>query len=115
MKTKRLRKGHAPVLVDPAGHPRDATGHRTDLKPLYSRRGERLWYAEELNFALGERVRAIKEWHRMEHGECGTIMIVEAFVRRDYLVLPDRYMHDFFKKHSGIYLSRMPEHYLEAE
>lgn len=103
------------MLVDAGGHPRDATGHRTDLKPRYSRRGERLWYAEELNFALGERVRAVREWHRMTLGESGTIMVVPEFTQREYIVLPDSLMHLFFKKRSGLYLSRMPEHYLEPE
>ena len=112
---KRLKKGHNPVLVDAGGYPRDATGHRTDLKPRYSRRGERLWYAEELTFGLSERVRASTAWHRMTLGECGTIMIVPEFTQREYLVLPDHFTHDFLRKHSGIYLSRMPEHYLEPE
>ena len=84
---KRLKKGHSPVLVDAGGYPRDATGHRTDLKPRYSRRGERLWYAEELTFGLSERVRASTAWHRMTLGECGTIMIVPEFTQREYLVL----------------------------
>lgn len=115
MKTKRLRKGHVQVVVDAGGHPRDVAGHRTDLEPRYSRRGERLWHAEELNFSLGERVRAIREWHRMEHGECGTIMLIPEFVRREYMVLPDSLMKQFLKTRSGLYLSRMPEHFLEAE
>lgn len=109
------KKGHKPVLVDASGHPRDATGHRTDLKPRYSSTGHRLWYAEELAFALGERVRASRAHHRMALGECGTIMIVEEFVRREYLVLPDSLMRQFMRKRSGEFLSRMPEHYLEPE
>ena len=112
---KRLKKGHNTVQVDANGHPLDATGHRTDLKPRYSRRGERLWHAEELAFALGERVRATKEWHRMALGESGTIMIVPEFIRREYLVLSDSLMRQFMRKRSGLYLSRMPEHYLERE
>ena len=103
------------MLVDGAGHPRDATGHRTDLPRRYSKLGKRLWHAEELTFALGERVRAIKEWHRMEHDECGTIMIVPAHIQREYLVLPDRLVQDFMRTRSGEFLSRMPEHYLEPE
>lgn len=112
---KRLRKGHTPVLVDAGGYPRDATGHRTDLPAKYSADGRRLWYTEELAFALGERVRATKDWHRMSLGECGTIMVVSEFTIRDYCVLPDRLLHQFRLTRSGEHLSRMPEHYLEPE
>jgi hypothetical protein len=112
---KRLKKGHSPVTIDAAGHPRDATGHRTDLPAVYSRMGQRLWRAEELAYALGERVKATRPWHRMALGECGTIMIVPEFTQREYIVLPDSLMHDFLRKHSGEFLSRMPEHYLEPE
>ncbi len=114
-RAKRLRKGHKTILVDEGGIPRDATGHRTDRPPSYSRRGEQLWRADELRYALGERVRATKAWHRMALGETGTIVIVEEFVKRDYLVLPDRLMEKFQETNSGLYLSRMPEHYLEPE
>lgn len=115
MKRKRLQKGHTPLLVDEGGKPRDATGHRTDLKPRYSRRGDRLWYAEELRYALGDRVRATTAHPRMPLGETGTIMIVEEFVIRDYLVLPDSLMPQFMRRRSGEFLARMPEHYLEPE
>lgn len=118
---KRLRKGHVTLLVDASGHPRDATGHRTDLKPKFSRRGERLWYAEELIYALGERVRAVQpdsrsmQFQRMAQGECGTIMRVPEFVKREYIVLPDSMFRQFMRKRSGEFLTRMPEHYLEPE
>lgn len=112
---KRLRKGHKPVLVDASGHPRDATGHRTDLPPTYSTTGQRLWRAEELLYALGERVKASRAHHRMALGEGGTIMQVPEFVRREYLVLPDSLMHQFLRTRSGEFLSRMPEHCLQRE
>src|SRR5881397_259805 len=112
---KRLRKGHSTILLDAGGHPRDATGHRTDLPAKYSHKGQRLWYPEELAYALGERVRAVKEWHRMAVGETGTVLIVPEYVRREYLILPDKLAPKFLRKRSGLYLSRMPEHYLEAE
>lgn len=112
---KRLRKGHTTVLVDAGGYPRDATGHRTDLPAKYSADGRRLWYTEELAFALGERVKASRTHHRMDRGECGTIMQVSEFTLRDYYVLPDRLMHLFRLTRSGEHLSRMPEHYLEPE
>lgn len=112
---KRLRKGHTSVLVDASGHPRDATGHRTDLPAVYSSTGRRLWRAEELDFGLGERVRATRAHHRMALGELGTIMNVPEFVYREYFVLPDSLMAQFFKRRSGLYLSRMPEHYLQRE
>lgn len=115
MKRKRLKKGHSPALIDAAGHPRDATGHRTDVPATYSQTGQRLWRADELTYALGERVRATKAWHRMALGESGTIVIVEEFTQRDYLVLPDSLMQEFMRRHSGEFLSRMPEHYLEPE
>lgn len=115
------KKGHTTLLVDASGFPRDATGHRTDLPPIYSKTGQRLWRAEELAFALGERVRAIQpdsrhpQYQRMALGELGTIMQVPEFVRREYLVLPDSLMAQFLKKRSGLYLSRMPEHFLQKE
>jgi hypothetical protein len=109
------------VAVDTAGHPRDATGHRTDLPAVYSKLGQRLWRAEELAYALGERVRAVKpdskypQFQSMAQGECGTIMVVPEFVHREYWVLPDRMMRNFLRRRSGEFLSRMPEHYLEPE
>jgi len=109
------KKGHTTLEVDASGFPRDATGHRTDLPPIYSRTGQRLWRAEELAYVLGERVRATRECHRMALGELGTIMTVPEFVRREYIVLPDSLMRQFLARHSGLYLSRMPEHYLERE
>jgi hypothetical protein len=118
---KRLRKGHSTVLRDARGHPRDATGHRTDLKPVYSTTGQRLWRAEELAFSLGERVRAVKpdspslQFQRMAQGECGTIMLVPEFTRREYYVLPDSMFRQFMRKRSGEFLARMPEHHLEPE
>ncbi|HEX9089044.1 MAG TPA: hypothetical protein VF867_16120 [Arthrobacter sp.] len=112
---KRLKKGHAAIAVDAAGHPLDVTGHRTDLPPLYSRRGERLWRAEELTYALGERVRATTAHHRMALGECGTIVEIPEFIRREYIVLPDSLADQFQRQYSGLYLSRMPEHLLAPE
>lgn len=112
---KRLKKGHNTVLVDASGFPRDATGHRTDLKPVYSSTGFRCWRAEELAYVLGERVRAVKAWHRMALGESGTIMVVPEFYYREYYVLPDSLFRHFMKQRSGLYLARMPEHYLEPE
>jgi hypothetical protein len=112
---KRLRKGHSTVLRDARGHPRDATGHRTDLKPVYSTTGQRLWRAEELVYSLGERVRAKVAGPRMEQGETGTIMRVPEFVRREYIVLPDSMFRQFMRKRSGEFLTRMPEHHLEPE
>jgi len=109
------KKGHTAVAVDASGYPRDATGHRTDLPPIYSRSGQRLWRAEELEYGLGERVRASRAHHRMELGECGTIMLIEEFVRREYLVLPDSLMRQFLQRRSGEFLSRMPEHCLQRE
>lgn len=109
------------MLVDASGFPRDATGHRTDLKPRYSSLGDRLWSAEELRYALGERVRAVKpnsrtmQFRRMNQGECGTIMRVPEFVKREYIVLPDSMFRQFMRKRSGEFLVRMPEHYLEPE
>lgn len=112
---KHLKKGHTTVLVDEQGHPRDATGHRTDLKPVYSPAGFRLWRAEELAYVLGERVRATKAHPRMALGELGTIMNVPEFYYREYYVLPDSLMRQFFKQHSGLYLARMKEHWLQRE
>lgn len=112
---KRLKKGQNAVLVDASGHPRDATGHRTDLPPVYSSAGKRLWRAEELAYALGERVRASRAGSSMALGECGTIMEVPEFVRREYLVLPDGLLRQFLQNRSGAHLCRMPEHYLEPE
>lgn len=112
---KRLKKGHTPVAADAAGRPLDATGHRTDLPPVYNRLGKRLWRAEELTYAQGERVRATKAWHRMELGECGTIMVVSEYTQRDYWVIADRLLDAFTNRASGEFLSRMPEHYLEPE
>lgn len=112
---KRLRKGSKTLEIDAQGHPRDATGHRTDLKPVYSRTGFRCWQAAELAYVLGERVRATREHHRMALGESGTIMVVPEFYYREYYVLPDSLMQKFMRKRSGEFLSRMPEHYLEPE
>lgn len=112
---KRLKKGDTPVTKDAAGKPRDVTGHRTDLPPLYNHLGKRLWRAEELTYAQGERVRATKTWHRMEVGECGTIFEVSTYTLRDYWVIPDHLMDAFANRRSGEFLSRMPEHYLEPE
>jgi hypothetical protein len=112
---KRLRKGHSTLLIDGEGFPRDATGHRTDLPPRYNHLGKRLWYAEELTYALGERVRAVKGWHRMEPGDLGTVLTIPEYVRREYLILPDKLMKQFMRTRSGLYLSRMPEHFLEPE
>lgn len=112
---KRLRKGQAAVLVDASGHPRDATGHRTDLPAVYSKTGKRLWRAEELAYGLGERVRATRAHHRMSLGECGTIMTIPEFVHPEYYVLPDSLLRRFLSRRSGEFLSRMPQHYLEPE
>lgn len=112
---KRLKKGHTTLLIDEAGVPRDATGHRTDRPAIYSKLGMRLWRADELKYSLGERIRAIKGNHRMAQGECGTIMRVPEFVRREYIVLPDGMFRQFMRKRSGEFLTRMPEHYLEPE
>lgn len=109
------KKGHTAVLVDASGHPRDSTGHRTDLPAVYSRTGQRLWRAEEMAYALGERVRATTAGHRMALGELGTIMNVPEFVRREYIVLPDSLMTQFLQRRSGQFLARMPEHHLEPE
>jgi hypothetical protein len=111
---KRLRRGGTTLEIDAGGVPRDATGHRTDRPAIY-REGQRLWREDERRFGLGERVRAIKIWHRMEHGECGTIMVIEEGSQRDYYVLPDSLLRQFLRKRSGEFLSRMPEHYLEPE
>lgn len=117
---KRLRKGHTTLLIDEGGVPRDATGHRTD-RPATFWQGKQLWRQDELRFALGERVRAVKphsrfpEYCRMAQGEVGTIMIPSEFVRREYWVLPDRLLTQFRARRSGLYLARMPEHYLEPE
>ena len=51
----------------------------------------------------------------MEHGETGTIMVIEEGSQRDYYVLPDSLFRQFMRKRSGEFLSRMPEHYLEPE
>jgi hypothetical protein len=115
MKRKLLKKGHSTQSVGKDGVPRDATGHRTDRPASYDRRGNRLWRADELAYALGERVRATRAYHRMALNECGTIVIVPEFVRREYLVVPDSLMVKFQETRSGLYLSRMPEHYLEPE
>lgn len=82
---------------------------------MYSRTGHRLYREDEVRYSLGERVRAVKGWHRMAEGEYGTVMIVEAYVRREYMVLPDSLMSRFMRSRSGEFLSRMPEHYLEPE
>lgn len=111
---KRLRRGGTTLEIDAGGVPRDATGHRTDKPAIYVE-GRRLWREDEYRFALGERVRAIKAWHRMEHNECGTIMVVTQGTQRDYCVLPDSLFRQFLRKRSGEFLSTMPEHYLEPE
>lgn len=111
---KRLRRGHTTLEIDEGGVPRDATGHRTDKSAIYVE-GQRIWREDERRFALGERVRCIREWHRMEHSECGTVMVIEQGSQRDYYVLPDSLLRQFLHRRSGEFLSRMPEHYLEAE
>lgn len=111
---KRLRRGGTTLEIDAGGVPRDARGHRTDRPAVYAE-GKRLWRDDERRFALGERVRAIKVWHRMEHGECGTIMVIEQSTQKDYYVLPDSLFRQFMRNRSGEFLSRMPEHYLEQE
>ena len=85
------------------------------MPPIYSRRGERLWRAAELTYALGERVMATQAHHRMAFGECGTIVEVPEFIRREYIVLPDSLAEQFLQRSSGLYLSRMPEHLLAPE
>jgi hypothetical protein len=118
---KRLKKGHSTIGNDAAGFPRDATGHRTDLPPVYNHLGMRLWRAEELLYGQGQRVRAVQpnspsmQFLRMAQGECGTIWRVPEYVRREYIVLSDGLMEDFERTKSGLYLTRMPEHFLEPE
>jgi hypothetical protein len=51
----------------------------------------------------------------MEPGDVGTILTVPEYVRREYLILPDKLMKQFMRTRSGLYLSRMPEHFLEPE
>lgn len=68
-----------------------------------------------MTYGLGERVKATKAWHRMALGEAGTIVVVPEFYYREYYVLPDSLMPQYMKQRSGLYLSRMPEDYLEPE
>lgn len=118
---KRLRRGSKTLLIDAGGIPRDAIGHRTDRPAEYSTTGQRTWRADELRFALGERVRAVHpdseypQYQRMAQGECGTIMVPSEFVRREYWVLPDKWLMNFRQCRSGLYLARMPEYNLEPE
>lgn len=118
---KRLKKGHSVVGRDSSGFPRDATGHRTDLPPVYNHLGKRLWRAEELLYGEGERVRAVEpnspfpQYLRMARGECGTVWQVPEYVRREYIVLPDSLAENFQRTKSGLFLTRMPEHFLEPE
>lgn len=112
---KRLRKGHTTLLVDEGGVPRDATGHRTDRPARYGPLGHQLWRADEMKYVLGQRVRAKIGYGPMQPGEAGTILDIPEYVHKEYIVLPDSLIHHFRLKRSGVYLARVPEHYLEPE
>ncbi|MDQ0768203.1 hypothetical protein QF031_000952 [Pseudarthrobacter defluvii] len=90
--------------INAKGFPVDDKGHRTD-RPYTHKSGKKLWYPDELKFAQGERVRAIKDYGLIKEGDVGTITEVPVLTSPAYHVMPD----------GTEKIQRVPQDYLEAE
>ena len=60
-----------------------------EKRPEFHKSGQKLWYADEVKYAEGERVRATEEYGLIHLGEAGTITGVPALTSPAYLVMPD--------------------------
>lgn len=70
------------------GFPVEDAGHRTD-RPYTHESGRKIWYPDEMKYAQGERVRALRDYGLIHLGESGTITGVPALTSPAYLVMPD--------------------------
>lgn len=58
-------------------------------RPLVHKSGQKLWYADEVKYAQGERVKATRDYGLIHLGEAGTITGVPVLTSPAYLVEPD--------------------------
>lgn len=58
-------------------------------RPKVHESGKKIWYADQMKYAEGERVKATRDYGLIHLGEAGTITGVPALTSPAYLVEPD--------------------------